>query len=343
MRKVGRNDPCPCGSGKKYKKCHGASNVIEINPKRYNDQLVQLQADLIDFAYDDYGFELQSMIEERVHPDLVRDEDLFNLYTSAVVSWAIFHHILDNGRTIFEEFYQYKHKGIKNGRVKKVFASWAEMPVTFFESVTVDDQSILIEDIRNNKTYEIDIQEGDDFSPNSLIAGFILPFVQEHRIFFSLFELSDEHGEQYSQITKLSESQLREYYPEILGEFIVEEILPPRIEYAHYQYYRAAYFFEQKMLEKDASYDLIHMGKVIWKMFTDIESPKIVKPWAYAAALEYILQTRVLKVKLYTQKDLAKHYQVTAPTISKIARQIEDTLSPELDKLSAKIIRDDDN
>jgi len=24
-RKVGRNDPCPCGSGKKYKKCHGAS------------------------------------------------------------------------------------------------------------------------------------------------------------------------------------------------------------------------------------------------------------------------------------------------------------------------------
>jgi preprotein translocase subunit SecA len=21
--KVGRNDPCPCGSGKKYKNCHG--------------------------------------------------------------------------------------------------------------------------------------------------------------------------------------------------------------------------------------------------------------------------------------------------------------------------------
>jgi len=23
--KVGRNEPCPCGSGKKYKKCHGAT------------------------------------------------------------------------------------------------------------------------------------------------------------------------------------------------------------------------------------------------------------------------------------------------------------------------------
>ncbi|HSR01404.1 MAG TPA: SEC-C metal-binding domain-containing protein, partial [Methylophilaceae bacterium] len=23
-QKIGRNDPCPCGSGKKYKQCHGA-------------------------------------------------------------------------------------------------------------------------------------------------------------------------------------------------------------------------------------------------------------------------------------------------------------------------------
>ena len=25
-QKVGRNEPCPCGSGKKYKKCHGANS-----------------------------------------------------------------------------------------------------------------------------------------------------------------------------------------------------------------------------------------------------------------------------------------------------------------------------
>ncbi len=27
MQPVGRNDPCPCGSGKKYKKCHGAESA----------------------------------------------------------------------------------------------------------------------------------------------------------------------------------------------------------------------------------------------------------------------------------------------------------------------------
>ena len=25
LAKVGRNDPCPCGSGKKFKRCHGRS------------------------------------------------------------------------------------------------------------------------------------------------------------------------------------------------------------------------------------------------------------------------------------------------------------------------------
>ena len=26
-KKIGRNDPCPCGSGKKYKQCHGAASA----------------------------------------------------------------------------------------------------------------------------------------------------------------------------------------------------------------------------------------------------------------------------------------------------------------------------
>jgi len=34
MPKVGRNDPCPCGSGKKYKKCceHAASSAVTEAP-----------------------------------------------------------------------------------------------------------------------------------------------------------------------------------------------------------------------------------------------------------------------------------------------------------------------
>ena len=29
LDKIGRNDPCPCGSGKKYKKCHGSPGISQ--------------------------------------------------------------------------------------------------------------------------------------------------------------------------------------------------------------------------------------------------------------------------------------------------------------------------
>jgi hypothetical protein len=31
--KVGRNDPCPCGSGRKHKKCHGSVARIEARDR----------------------------------------------------------------------------------------------------------------------------------------------------------------------------------------------------------------------------------------------------------------------------------------------------------------------
>ncbi|HVF58652.1 MAG TPA: SEC-C metal-binding domain-containing protein [Thermoanaerobaculia bacterium] len=29
--RIGRNDPCPCGSGRKFKKCHGAAITLAPN------------------------------------------------------------------------------------------------------------------------------------------------------------------------------------------------------------------------------------------------------------------------------------------------------------------------
>lgn len=34
VKKIGRNDPCPCGSGKKYKKCHGFNGKVIDFPEK---------------------------------------------------------------------------------------------------------------------------------------------------------------------------------------------------------------------------------------------------------------------------------------------------------------------
>ena len=40
MSKPGRNDPCYCGSGKKYKSCHMADDKAEEQQKRKLERLV---------------------------------------------------------------------------------------------------------------------------------------------------------------------------------------------------------------------------------------------------------------------------------------------------------------
>jgi len=49
IRNVGRNDPCPCGSGKKYKHCHGRpkppAEVLYIHPAKQDvDFYAEMQA-----------------------------------------------------------------------------------------------------------------------------------------------------------------------------------------------------------------------------------------------------------------------------------------------------------
>ena len=35
MSKVGRNEPCPCGSGRKFKLCHGAVAIVAASPAQF--------------------------------------------------------------------------------------------------------------------------------------------------------------------------------------------------------------------------------------------------------------------------------------------------------------------
>ena len=40
-QKVGRNDPCPCGSGKKFKKCHWLKQELPMNEQQTTEELYE--------------------------------------------------------------------------------------------------------------------------------------------------------------------------------------------------------------------------------------------------------------------------------------------------------------
>ena len=79
MSDVGRNDPCPCGSGRKYKKCHGAPVMPAANrqapsianPQRLFDEALSLhQSGLFDDAEVRYNHLLSAYPD---HPHLLHN------------------------------------------------------------------------------------------------------------------------------------------------------------------------------------------------------------------------------------------------------------------------------
>ena len=55
MKKIGRNDPCPCGSGKKFKKCHQGKEDDLLLDGIDGDSLEEMAARIIKLAPVDYG------------------------------------------------------------------------------------------------------------------------------------------------------------------------------------------------------------------------------------------------------------------------------------------------
>ena len=87
MDKVGRNDSCPCGSGKKYKKCCGKSNVISME-LLLDNELKDLQVDIMDFAMNLYNEEIGDVLEEWLEEFVVPEEalEMFHFFN---VTWFI--------------------------------------------------------------------------------------------------------------------------------------------------------------------------------------------------------------------------------------------------------------
>jgi hypothetical protein len=102
---IGRNDPCPCGSGKKYKKCHGQSATIglAIRPDVARANLlkkidIELGKRLLDFARTEHG---PHWLQESFDAYLGRDDgELPEADFPIALPWALY--------TRFDESTQYR-------------------------------------------------------------------------------------------------------------------------------------------------------------------------------------------------------------------------------------------
>ena len=96
--KVGRNEPCPCGSGRKYKKCHleadEAERALERETARDHDLDAELARELGAYAMVRFGLEWRRFTQDF-------DEPAETLQLA--VPWSLYHYRVQ-GQTVLEGY-----------------------------------------------------------------------------------------------------------------------------------------------------------------------------------------------------------------------------------------------
>lgn len=338
MRKIGRNEPCPCGSGKKYKRCHGASRAVAIDPARFNNQLDQLHKGLYRFAVQNYRVELEEIISQHPKFATLEDEGRMNLYRLGLTAWAMIHEPIEQDETVFDIYYQNQRNKAKDTRVDQAFMAWKAVTPSIYEVVSITDEKFHIRDVRSNDETTVRAYEMSSVNEGDFVIGMLLPFVQKHEFLLAMFELVGADEGFIDEMKALNDEAFTREYPAVLAMALTMEktadsdtesdtSLDSNEEtWDNPLYGEVATIFEGQMQEREVAEEHITKGLKIWKTFTDKENPTFRKPESFAAALDYVLQQKVLGQANQSQKELAEIYGTSPTTISKNRKRIIDVI-----------------
>lgn len=344
MSKPGRNDPCPCGSGKKYKKCCGLDNVIAFNPNVYKEELEQLVEDLMEFMDETYNDEMMQHAVEHLPDEVLMQEHEadFAAIISLFYAWAVFHLPVDRGQTVYDHFYTQAHQAIKYPVVRKSFSTWGESVTgiftVIFDENENDEWHLALQDEQTLEIYPYGgdlnlVEEGE------ALVGTIIPFMDSYSFFLGALPLAVEHtGTTFDALGKLNErgELVNEQFPSFLANMMQvpsEEIIM-QLEWIDHKYQVTAQLFTEHMEEKGYEPFVIQTAIILWNYYCKEQNPIVRKPAAYAAVVDYFLQTSFSEGPSATQTEIANEYGVSVGTVSTNYQKVKGTMESALDQLA---------
>ncbi|MDQ1000824.1 tetratricopeptide (TPR) repeat protein [Neobacillus niacini] len=340
---IGRNEPCPCGSGKKYKKCCGAKEAVSITHVIENE-IDDLQKKLIHYALNHYEDEVFSGFEEYQDYFDIEEEEL-QFYEFVYTIWFSLFHVLEDGDTILEDFISSEVRKLKRPKLKQILQSWTEARTIAGEINHVGNNALIVVDGFTSEKYEVVLTNNKrPFEEGSFFIGFILPFDQKHVFFpapFDLPELPLEQAidfiEQKSRDAGYDSPQefLTDFFMELMRDLTMIGGLVDieGMEWAAPVYKEVAELLKKNLESLGEASPIVDLGIILWYQFCEKKQKKIKKPNLYAASLHYLLTTFNNMVSGLTQKEIAKLYNVPVGSLSSTYREMDDELEEEINKV----------
>lgn len=344
MKKIGRNDLCPCGSGKKYKNCCGKSNVITME-SLIEKELMNVQVDLLKFALENYEEEVNEFIADWIE-DLDIPEEALEMFYFFTLVWAITNFEI-YGKTILEHFIDKKGSKWNRPRIRNILPTWSQAkPSVAIIEEQDENQLLTLEDIFSNEIKKVKILEDHPVETGGIVVGILLPAGEIFIFFASFIDLPAGLTEKvkkgvYQLFEKSDEGNPNEFlstfYPEILHFFIFgPNPAAEDLEWLSPKHLEVAQEFQDYM---EDIYDevIIKLGVYLWHQYCLKKNPKVMKPSVYVATLRYLIDQFIPYGEWVTQNELAEEFEISSSSLSAKYRDMEKVLKEELDELEEKL------
>lgn len=155
--KVGRNDPCPCGSGKKYKKCCLSASFAETGREEsIRGQVIQ---DLLRFLkrnFSDRMDEASHIFWEEFSPEEHLDEETLGVAEINFFEWLVHDYVMDeeNGKTLIDLYMESNRRLTADEH--RVLNMMKSSVMSFYEVQEVfPERGLLIKDLLLGGEYDV--------------------------------------------------------------------------------------------------------------------------------------------------------------------------------------------
>ena len=176
MDKPGRNDPCYCGSGKKYKKCHMAADKEQENERRrLADAASWMRKDLLKYAKEERFNEsfavalpvYWNQLYTFENAELMSQNEAFRF-----IDWFVFDFQLEDGSRILEQYRDEKYDDLAEQQ-KVVLDNWLEAkPSGAYEFLGHDGQNLRVRDFLTQEELTIFESGGrGPLEPGDILLG----------------------------------------------------------------------------------------------------------------------------------------------------------------------------
>ncbi|MFZ4451404.1 SEC-C metal-binding domain-containing protein [Salibacterium aidingense] len=336
---IGRNEPCPCGSGKKYKKCCGNN---KITPITYTPGQIH------DFMQRTYHYALTHYIQE--FEDYMADLYSGDVFESLSDEELNVLSILTAAYWLFEKNNQEKYGSIDrilqasswNAREQRLLEKWKEEAVfSLFALEEKNEWTATATDLQNRNSYDVKLPV-DSFEEYDKEISFIcLVPVQDQWYMFGVPFVTataddSETFHRYQSVMKdliqtaQNQRPRKEPFISMIHEFLsiilpVQDNSPSPVPDTETdltpEEQQVLAVFNEKADNTLQARGGVEYGEKLWTAYANTAAPIIKKPAAYAAALDYYLCKDIYQLPGVTQKKIGEKYGVAPGTIS--ARSLE--------------------